>query len=160
MDTESFNSLLLLLTFFINHLYSGTHFAKEYLCPKCGHFNRSARSRKVALTSLGSPRVVVSPSSVPDPHSSTLSGFPSASAGLSPPQLISQGTSPSSQPAQQSSSSSSRDHDSFLKLPLSASTVFVEKSDAENQELEAVGYDVKEPENTRGEHTMQMDVDS
>ena len=66
------------------------------------------------------------------------------------------------QPVQQPSSSPpSRDTESTLKSPLSASTVLVDKSDAENQEEdEVVGYDVEGPENTQSEHTMQMDVDS
>ncbi|KAF8521329.1 hypothetical protein JB92DRAFT_2891327 [Gautieria morchelliformis] len=113
----------------------------QYLCPKCGHFNRSARSRKVGLASPTSPQSVLSHSGLSTSHLMTPE-----------PQ--------SSQPAVPLSDSPSRRDPESLKSPLSESTVFVEKADAENKEGKVVGYNVREEENTQGKHPIPMDVDS
>lgn len=42
----------------------------EYLCPKCGHFNQSARSKRQRLVSSPSPDTKL-PSASPEPQGST-----------------------------------------------------------------------------------------
>lgn len=137
---------------------------KEYLCPKCGYFNKSARSRKAGLTSPTSPQSAVSPSSVPLPQSAMSLESPSVSAGPSVSQVISQDTPPSerSDGHQPPSSPPSRDHGS-MKSSLSGSAVFIDKLDTDNQETGTVGYIVGETEDKKGgqaEQAEQMDVDS
>jgi len=100
----------------------------QYLCPKCGHFNQSVRTRK-ALRSPTTPQSAASAASAPQPTSST------PPAHMPVPQHQAHLPSPN------------RPHE---KSPLSESTVIVEKSDADadvaGKPNVAVGYDVERME--------------
>ncbi|KAF8587767.1 hypothetical protein K439DRAFT_755319 [Ramaria rubella] len=137
----------------------------QYLCPKCGHFNKSARSRKAGVTSPMTPTTPqsLSPSGASLPHSAVSHGFPSSSASLSTPHspATSQGI-PSSALVSHAEQplASTRAHESSVKSPLSESTVFVEKDDANDNEQEVAGYDVAQAGESGTDNSMHMEVDS
>ncbi|KIJ34298.1 hypothetical protein M422DRAFT_52067 [Sphaerobolus stellatus SS14] len=118
----------------------------QYLCPKCGHFNMSARAKKATMQQAA-------------PAPSTAASVQSTPSAMPPSALV-------SQIPREPSVSSLRSHEPAHKSPLSESTVMVEKEDAEEKKVQGYevtedaeekkvqGYEVTEDASTR------MDVDS
>ncbi|GJJ15218.1 hypothetical protein Clacol_009494 [Clathrus columnatus] len=109
----------------------------QYLCPKCGHFNKSMRARKALH-----PSTIASPVSTATTTSTIDSSAPPTSSSIRSSVVPS--TTPSDPPSQDTEPHHHVPTSPVMtkkripeKSPLSESTVLVEKSDAEEMDIDS-----------------------